>query len=92
MAAKKLSEKDIRSILRDHYGRGQYRITSAGQIDVCGRMPNSTTIGWYLYGYLDDPETMRRIADECALDQAAQHVADVNKVWRDHHRKHGWGN
>jgi hypothetical protein len=51
----------IRSALRQAFGDRQYRITASGEIHVKGEMPNSETIGWYLYGFAWDPETIRSI-------------------------------
>lgn len=51
----------IRKALRNEFGDRCYRITRAGEIHVYGQMPNSIVTGWYLYGWIDDAETILRI-------------------------------
>ena len=58
-----MTTAQIRKILRQHFGARHYRITSAGEIHVYGRMPNTNEDGWYLFGYLGSPETEARIND-----------------------------
>ena len=53
--------KTLRSALVAKFGARQYRITSGGEIHVYGTMPNTNTVGWYLYGYTDDAETNSRL-------------------------------
>jgi hypothetical protein len=50
------SIKTIRSALIAKFGERQYRITRSGEIHVFGTMPNTNSIGWYLYGYTDDTD------------------------------------
>lgn len=51
----------VRSVLRLVYGSRRYRITRDGEIHIYGPMPNADTVGWYLYGRLDDLRTLVRI-------------------------------
>jgi hypothetical protein len=53
--------KEIRKALRNEFGTRKYRITSQGEIHVYGVMPNTNQYGWYLYGWVDDPQTEERI-------------------------------
>ena len=59
----KLTPHAIRRALIHAYGPRHYRITREGEIHVYGQMPNTSAIGWYLYGYIDDPDTLARIAN-----------------------------
>lgn len=51
----------IRQTLRTEFGPRRYRITRAGEIHVWGRMPNANAIGWWLYGWIGDTDTMARL-------------------------------
>ena len=51
----------IRAALRNAFGARRYRITSAKEIHVYGRMPNANAAGWYLFGWVGDAETEERI-------------------------------
>lgn len=51
----------IRTALRNEFGTRKYRITRDGDIHVYGTMPNTNTVGWYLYGRTDSTETMCRL-------------------------------
>ena len=53
--------KTLRSALVAKFGARQYRITSGGEIHVYGTMPNTNTVGWYLYGATSDNETNSRL-------------------------------
>lgn len=55
------SEAKTRDRLRRWCGAGKYRITRDGEIHIYGRMPGSIVTGWYLYGWVGDPQTMARI-------------------------------
>jgi hypothetical protein len=55
------TETTLRNALRAKFGARQYRITSEGEIHVHGEMPNTNTIGWYLYGYVGALETEQRL-------------------------------
>lgn len=55
------SKTAIRTALREAFGAGNYRITRNGEIHIYGHMPNSGVVGWYLYGWMDDAETIARI-------------------------------
>jgi hypothetical protein len=48
----------IRQALRREFGARQYRITRDGEIHVYGQMPNSIETGWWLYGHIDDQQTL----------------------------------
>ena len=64
---RKPSVADYRTMLREHFGARQYRITSDGEIHVYGRMPNSIETGWWLYGAIGDRETMSRLFGDSNL-------------------------
>ena len=49
-----MTKSDIRAALRKAFGAHKYRITRTGEIHVYGSF-------WYLYGWLDHPETIARI-------------------------------
>lgn len=51
----------IRTALRNEFGDRKYRITGSGEIHVYGTMPNTNQDGWYVYGRVDDAETIARI-------------------------------
>lgn len=51
----------IRAALINEFGARQYRITRDGEIHVYGTMPNTNTVGWYLYGTIDSAETLARL-------------------------------
>ena len=51
----------IRQTLRAEFGARQYRITRDGEIHVHGTMPNTNQVGWYLYGSIDNTETLARL-------------------------------
>ena len=51
----------LRAALINEFGARQYRITSRGEIHAYGTMPNTNTIGWYLYGRTDSAETLSRL-------------------------------
>lgn len=53
----RLSATAIRAALRHHFGPRRYRITATGEIHAHGRMPNTNTVGWYLYGWMGDAGT-----------------------------------
>ena len=53
----------IRKILRAEYGDRHYRITKDGEIHICGTMPNSNQIGWYLFGYVNNRDTDRKLSE-----------------------------
>ena len=61
-----MSTAKIRTILRNHYGRRQYRITRDGEIHVYGQMPNSIESGWWLYGHIADRDTLIQLAEIAA--------------------------
>ena len=42
-------EVKLRSLLRDKYGRGKYRLAN-DEVHAYGKMPNSIETGWYLIG------------------------------------------
>ena len=50
-----------RTLLQVKFGRRNYRITKNGEIHVYGVMPNTNTEGFYLYGRVNDADTIRRI-------------------------------
>lgn len=56
-----MTKSAIRAALRNAFGAGKYRITSTGEIHIHGQMPNSIVTGWYLYGWMGDAATIRRI-------------------------------
>lgn len=58
-----LSEKEIRSKLRDKYGNRNYRIRKDGSIAVCGKMPNTDIFGWFFLGWIDDGCIEQRLSD-----------------------------
>lgn len=58
-----MSTHQIRAALVAAFGPRKYRITRAGEIHVYGRMPNTNEDGWYLFGWINDPETEARIDD-----------------------------
>lgn len=49
--------RNVRKSLRREYGDRKYRITSAGEIHVHGIMPNTNSVGWYLWGRVGDRDT-----------------------------------
>lgn len=51
----------IRAALISTFGARQYRITRDGEIHVYGTMPNTNTVGWYLYGTISSTETLARL-------------------------------
>jgi hypothetical protein len=53
--------RQLRELLRRDYGARRYRITSDGDIDVYGTMPNTNTVGWYCLG------TRRSVANDYQL-------------------------
>ena len=56
-----MTTTQIRKILRAHFGTRRYRTHPNGEIYVYGRMPNTNEDGWYLFDWLNDPETEARI-------------------------------
>ena len=52
----------LRTALRSKFGARQYRITGAGEIHACGKMPNTNENGWYLFGFVGEAETENRLA------------------------------
>ena len=44
----------LRAALRDKFGPRRYRIRQRGEVEVYGTMPNTGTVGWYFYGYVED--------------------------------------
>ncbi len=44
----------LRFALRTKFGSRKYRITKRGDVNVYGVIPNTNTVGWYFYGYLED--------------------------------------
>ena len=53
----------IRAGLRNAFGKRKYHITSEGDIHAFAVMPNTNTEGWYLFGYVCDAQTERRIEE-----------------------------
>lgn len=51
----------IRQELRSQFGARKYRITSGGEIHVHGKMPNANAVGWWLYGWVSDSDTLYRL-------------------------------
>lgn len=51
----------IRKALRNAFGPRKYRITKNGEIHVFGLLPNTSTAGWYLFGFVGEAETEARI-------------------------------
>lgn len=64
MSSNEPSIATIRAALREEFGARQYRITSTGEIHVYGEMPNTNEVGWWLYGWIDDVETLVRLGVE----------------------------
>lgn len=57
------TKNEIRKTLRSEYGDRHYRITKDGEIHIYGTMPNSIHVGWYLFGYLNDQDTNRKLSE-----------------------------
>lgn len=53
--------KAIRAALRSAFGTRKYRITATGEIHVHGTMPNTSQIGWYLFGEVGNRATEQRL-------------------------------
>lgn len=51
-----MTTAQLRKALRAKFGARRYRITAAGAVHVCGQMPNTNQVGWYLLGYVGSPE------------------------------------
>lgn len=51
----------LRQALRREFGPRCYRITRDGDIHGFGVMPNTNITGWYLYGRVDDAQTLVRL-------------------------------
>jgi hypothetical protein len=51
----------IRQALREMFGTRRHRITRGGEIHAYGVIPNSNVRGWWLYGWVGDSATMRRL-------------------------------
>lgn len=45
---------EVRAACREIYGEKNVRIKKNGEVHVKGRMPNSTSYGWYLLGFMGD--------------------------------------
>jgi hypothetical protein len=45
---------EIRKALRAKFGARRYRITRSGELHVYGVMPNSNSVGWWFYCYVED--------------------------------------
>lgn len=58
-----MKTSEIRKILRNTYGDRQYRITASGEIHVYGDMPHSIEDGWWLFGYVGEADTERRLEE-----------------------------
>lgn len=58
-----LTMRKMRKTLRNRFGYRSYRITSTGDIHVKGRMPNTDTVGWYIFGHTLDPATIDDLED-----------------------------
>ena len=54
--------KTMRNILKNTFGSRKYMINNKGEIHVYGSIPNTSQIGWYLYGFVGHFET------ECYLN------------------------
>lgn len=50
-----------RNALREMFGARKYRITATGEIYAYGTMPNTNTVGWYLFGAMGSSETLYRL-------------------------------
>lgn len=46
-------ERTLRAALREKYGKGKYKITTADEVHAYGLMPNAAQSGWYLVGDTD---------------------------------------
>lgn len=57
-----MSIRQIRKLLVSQFGPRRYRITRDGEIHVFGPLPHTRYRAWYLYGYLDSPETLAALA------------------------------
>jgi hypothetical protein len=56
------SARALRRALRAEFGSRKYRVTSDNEVHVYGPMPNAAhIIGWRLYGYANDPQTLRNL-------------------------------
>jgi hypothetical protein len=53
---KKMTEAEVRKILRDAYGAHHHRISSEGEIEYW-----RIRLGWRIFGYLGDPKTIARL-------------------------------
>ncbi len=53
-----MSIAQIRAALRNAFGDRKYRITRNGEIHVFGVMKNTNQTGWYLFGDIDNAETI----------------------------------
>jgi hypothetical protein len=53
MSKNETRNKKIRNLLREKFGKRCYRIRKNGTVDVYGQMPNSTVMGWWYYGSID---------------------------------------
>jgi len=53
IAASKKADKELRTLLREKFGKGCFRIRSNDTVDVYGQMPNSNVTGWWYYGEAD---------------------------------------
>lgn len=62
-----MTKTELRNLLRAVYGKGKFRLTRRGEIHVYGRLPNSTSTGWYLRCF-DDREG-RQTMIQAALDE-----------------------
>lgn len=58
-----IDKATIRATLRSAFGSKNCCITRDDEIHIYGQMPNSIETGWYVYGWLGDADTMRRIDD-----------------------------
>lgn len=56
-----MTTTELRAALIARFGARKYRITATGEIHVYGQMPNSIETGWWLFGYVGDPQTKARI-------------------------------
>ena len=52
---------NIRAALINEFGARQHRITRDGEIHVYGTMPNTNQTGWYLYGRIDNAQTLAQL-------------------------------
>ena len=56
-----MTSSEIRKLAQAAFGQKNARVTRQGEVHAYGVMPNTSRVGWYLYGYVGDAVTEARL-------------------------------